>query len=218
MTKHPDKATGKSSHVERRERGPPLRCQPGADQYPSGGTRRGDRVFTQRGRQDERAAAIMGLSRPAAVRSPGRAPISPATARRTGRGSASPLFLKGGTSSRGSRWRESTHCLRGPASVGASHPRQGLRALPVLGEMLGGAAGISAASSSACIARALIEAQVLLLDEPTEGIQPSIIKDPIRDRDAAGSGGDGDRPGGAVFRFAHALADQMVVMDRGAVV
>ncbi|TNC72182.1 urea ABC transporter ATP-binding subunit UrtE [Rubellimicrobium roseum] len=69
------------------------------------------------------------------------------------------------------------------------------------------------------IARALVtRPRVLLLDEPTEGIQPSIIKDigrvieGLRDR--------GDIAVVLVeqyFDFAHRLADRFVAMSRGAV-
>lgn len=70
------------------------------------------------------------------------------------------------------------------------------------------------------IARALVtRPQLLLLDEPTEGIQPSIIKDiqkviaTLRDR--------GEMAIVLVeqyFEFARDLADQFYVMDRGEVV
>ncbi len=70
------------------------------------------------------------------------------------------------------------------------------------------------------IARALVtRPRLLILDEPTEGIQPSIIKDIqnvislLRDR--------GDMAIVLVeqyFDFAKALADQYIVMDRGEVV
>lgn len=70
------------------------------------------------------------------------------------------------------------------------------------------------------IARALtLQPRLLVLDEPTEGIQPSIIKDiagVIRKLRDAGSM--------AIllveqyFEFAHDLADDLAVMDRGQVV
>lgn len=70
------------------------------------------------------------------------------------------------------------------------------------------------------IARALLQRpQVLILDEPTEGIQPSIIKDIERVIRLLRQRGDM-----AIllceqyFDFAHALADQFVVLSRGAVV
>jgi urea transport system ATP-binding protein len=70
------------------------------------------------------------------------------------------------------------------------------------------------------IARALVtRPRLLLLDEPTEGIQPSIIKDIERVIRALRARGDM-----AIllveqyYDFAHALADDIVVMDRGEIV
>ncbi len=70
------------------------------------------------------------------------------------------------------------------------------------------------------IARALVtKPKLLLLDEPTEGIQPSIIKDIGRAIDFLRRQGDM-----AIllveqyFEFARDLADQYAVMDRGQVV
>ena len=70
------------------------------------------------------------------------------------------------------------------------------------------------------IARALaMQPKVLILDEPTEGIQPSIIKEIGRAIEALAAGGDM-----AIllveqyYDFAKALADRYVVMSRGAVV
>lgn len=70
------------------------------------------------------------------------------------------------------------------------------------------------------IARALItKPKLLLLDEPTEGIQPSIIKDIERVIRLLGKRGDM-----AIllveqyYDFARSLADDMVVMSRGEVV
>ncbi|MBP1807263.1 urea ABC transporter ATP-binding subunit UrtE [Rubellimicrobium aerolatum] len=69
------------------------------------------------------------------------------------------------------------------------------------------------------IARALVtRPRVLLLDEPTEGIQPSIIKDIGRVIESL-------RDGGRIaivlveqyFDFAHALADRFVALSRGSV-
>tara|TARA_R110002012_G_scaffold101008_3_gene239856 strand:+ start:293 stop:988 length:696 start_codon:yes stop_codon:yes gene_type:complete len=70
------------------------------------------------------------------------------------------------------------------------------------------------------IARALVlRPSLLVLDEPTEGIQPSIIKDIERIIALLASRGDM-----AVilveqyFEFARALADEIAVMDRGEIV
>ena len=70
------------------------------------------------------------------------------------------------------------------------------------------------------IARALaMQPKVLILDEPTEGIQPSIIKEIGRAIEALAAGGDM-----AIllveqyYDFAKALADRYVVMSRGEVV
>jgi urea transport system ATP-binding protein len=70
------------------------------------------------------------------------------------------------------------------------------------------------------IARALItEPRLLILDEPTEGIQPSIIKD--IERVIRGLAERGDMAILLVeqyFEFARALAQRYVVMERGEVV
>ena len=70
------------------------------------------------------------------------------------------------------------------------------------------------------IARALVaEPQLLVLDEPTEGIQPSIIKEIERViRDLAALGDMAILLVEQYFEFARALADTYVVMDRGEVV
>ena len=70
------------------------------------------------------------------------------------------------------------------------------------------------------IARALItKPRLLILDEPTEGIQPSIIKDIERViRDLAARGDIAILLVEQYFEFARALADRYVVMERGEVV
>ncbi|HXP31136.1 MAG TPA: urea ABC transporter ATP-binding subunit UrtE [Stellaceae bacterium] len=70
------------------------------------------------------------------------------------------------------------------------------------------------------IARALVtQPRLLVLDEPTEGIQPSIIKDIERViRDLAARGDMAILLVEQYFEFARALADRYVVMERGEVV
>jgi urea transport system ATP-binding protein len=70
------------------------------------------------------------------------------------------------------------------------------------------------------IARALVtQPRLLILDEPTEGIQPSIIKDIERViRDLAGRGDMAILLVEQYFEFARALANRYVVMERGEVV
>jgi urea transport system ATP-binding protein len=70
------------------------------------------------------------------------------------------------------------------------------------------------------IARALVmRPRLLLLDEPTEGIQPSIIKEIERVIGVLRQRGDlAILLVEQYFEFAHALADRFAVMERGAVV
>ncbi len=93
---------------------------------------------------------------------------------------------------------------------------------PVLRDMLGRRGGdlSGGQQQQLAIARALVtRPRLLVLDEPTEGIQPSIIKDIERVIKLLASRGDM-----AIllveqyFEFAHHLADAITVMDRGEVV
>lgn len=93
---------------------------------------------------------------------------------------------------------------------------------PVLKDMLGRRGGdlSGGQQQQLAIARALVaRPRLLLLDEPTEGIQPSIIKDIGKALGFLRARGDM-----AIvlveqfFDFAHELADTITVMDRGRVV
>jgi urea transport system ATP-binding protein len=93
---------------------------------------------------------------------------------------------------------------------------------PVLKEMLGRRGGdlSGGQQQQLAIARALLaRPQLLILDEPTEGIQPSIIKDIERVVRLLRQRGDiGILLCEQYFEFARALADQFVVLSRGEVV
>ena len=93
---------------------------------------------------------------------------------------------------------------------------------PVLREMLRRRGGdlSGGQQQQLAIARALVtEPKLLVLDEPTEGIQPSIIKEIERViRDLAARGDMAILLVEQYFEFARSLADTYVVMDRGEVV
>jgi urea transport system ATP-binding protein len=93
---------------------------------------------------------------------------------------------------------------------------------PVLREMLGRRGGdlSGGQQQQLAIGRAMVtRPRLLLLDEPTEGIQPSIIKDIGRAiRFLREEGGMAIVLVEQYFDFAHELADHIAVMDRGRVV
>jgi urea transport system ATP-binding protein len=111
----------------------------------------------------------------------------------------------------------------------AARPRQNRRIpdeifslFPVLRDMLKRRGGdlSGGQQQQLAIARALVtEPGLLILDEPTEGIQPSIIKEIERViRDLAARGDMAILLVEQYFDFARALANRYVVMERGEVV
>jgi urea transport system ATP-binding protein len=93
---------------------------------------------------------------------------------------------------------------------------------PVLSKMLKRRGGdlSGGQQQQLAIARALVtQPRLLILDEPTEGIQPSIIKDIERViRDLGARGNMAIVLVEQYFEFARALADRYVVMERGEIV
>jgi urea transport system ATP-binding protein len=93
---------------------------------------------------------------------------------------------------------------------------------PVLKDMLARRGGdlSGGQQQQLAIARALLqEPQLIIFDEPTEGIQPSIIKDIERVIRLLRERGDmGILLCEQYFDFAHALADDFLVLSRGSVV
>ena len=93
---------------------------------------------------------------------------------------------------------------------------------PVLKEMLGRRGGdlSGGQQQQLAIGRALaLQPKMLILDEPTEGIQPSIIKDIERAiRALAASGEIAILLVEQYYDFARSLADQYLVMERGEIV
>jgi urea transport system ATP-binding protein len=93
---------------------------------------------------------------------------------------------------------------------------------PILSEMLGRRGGdlSGGQQQQLAIARALLtKPRLLILDEPTEGIQPSIIRDIGRAIEyLRGRGGLAILLVEQYFEWARDLADDYAVLDRGAVV
>ncbi|MGB6104534.1 MAG: urea ABC transporter ATP-binding subunit UrtE [Pusillimonas sp.] len=112
----------------------------------------------------------------------------------------------------------------------ATRPASGARRIkeeifelfPVLKSMLGRRGGdlSGGQQQQLAIARALVsEPRLVILDEPTEGIQPSIIKDIAKVIRLLRERGDiGILLCEQYFEFARELADQFVVLSRGEVV
>ena len=105
---------------------------------------------------------------------------------------------------------------------GARVPERVFELFPVLRQMLGRRGGdlSGGQQQQLAIGRALaMGPKLLILDEPTEGIQPSIIKDIERAIRALAETGDM-----AIllveqyYDFARSLADQYLVMERGEIV
>jgi len=101
-------------------------------------------------------------------------------------------------------------------------PAEIFELFPVLASMLGRRGGdlSGGQQQQLAIARALVmRPKLIVLDEPTEGIQPSIIKDIGRTiRYLRERGQMGILLVEQYFDFAHELADTIVVMNRGEVV
>ena len=102
---------------------------------------------------------------------------------------------------------------------GAAIPARIFEMFPVLAQMLGRRGGdlSGGQQQQLAIGRALaMGPKMLILDEPTEGIQPSIIKDIERAIRALAAGGEM-----AIllveqyYDFARSLADQYLLMERG---
>ena len=105
-------------------------------------------------------------------------------------------------------------------------PPQLYELFPVLKQMLSRRGGdlSGGQQQQLAIARALASSpRLLVLDEPTEGIQPNIIKDIGRVLKKLAKEGLNGEPMAIVlveqyYDFAEELADQYLVMDRGEVV
>jgi urea transport system ATP-binding protein len=101
-------------------------------------------------------------------------------------------------------------------------PARVLEMFPVLGQMMARRGGdlSGGQQQQLAIGRALtMRPRLLILDEPTEGIQPSIIKDIERAiRALAATGEMAILLVEQYYDFARSLADQYLVMERGEIV
>ncbi|HUH91742.1 MAG TPA: urea ABC transporter ATP-binding subunit UrtE [Casimicrobiaceae bacterium] len=108
------------------------------------------------------------------------------------------------------------------AKRGGKVPELVFELFPVLKSMLGRRGGdlSGGQQQQLAIARALaMRPRLLILDEPTEGIQPSIIKDIERAiRSLIAAGGIAILLVEQYYDFARSLADRYVVLSRGEVV
>jgi len=109
-----------------------------------------------------------------------------------------------------------------PAAQARRIKKEIFELFPVLESMLGRRGGdlSGGQQQQLAIARALVaEPKLIILDEPTEGIQPSIIKDIGRVIHMLRQRGDiGILLCEQYFDFARELADQFIVLSRGEVV
>ena len=105
---------------------------------------------------------------------------------------------------------------------GARLPDRVFEMFPVLKQMLNRRGGdlSGGQQQQLAIGRALaMGPRLLILDEPTEGIQPSIIKDIERAiRELAATGEMAILLVEQYYDFARSLADQYLVMERGEIV
>lgn len=105
---------------------------------------------------------------------------------------------------------------------GARVPQRVFDMFPVLGQMMRRRGGdlSGGQQQQLAIGRALaMGPKVLILDEPTEGIQPSIIKDIERAiRTLAATGEMAILLCETYYDFARSLADQYLVMERGEII
>ena len=117
--------------------------------------------------------------------------------------------------------QENLHMGLAYKKAGTPVPEELFELFPVLKQMLGRRGGdlSGGQQQQLAIARALAaKPKVLILDEPTEGIQPSIIKDIGRViRMLADRGDMAIVLVEQYYDFAQELADDYVVMERGAV-